>query len=65
MTSNATPRPVPVPEFLKQLPEYEEVWYVDLAEWELDGDAALVGVGFLQIATHRSEEGFPLTTIGL
>ena len=26
----------------------------------LDGDAALVGVGFLQIATHRSEEGFDI-----
>jgi hypothetical protein len=41
------PRPVPVPEFLKQLPEYEEVWYVDLAEWELDGDPALVAAGVM------------------
>jgi hypothetical protein len=41
------PRPVPVPEFLKQLPEYEEVWYVDLAEWELQGDAGLVAAGVM------------------
>lgn len=41
------PRPVPVPEFLKQVPEYEEVWYVDLAEWELDGDAALIAAGVM------------------
>ncbi len=41
------PRPVPVPEFLKQLPEYEEVWYVDLAEWELDGDAGLIAAGVM------------------
>ncbi len=41
------PRPVPVPEFLKQLPEYEEVWYVDLAEWELDGDPALIAAGVM------------------
>src|SRR5690606_13749105 len=41
------PRPVPVPEFLKQMPEYEEVWYVDLAEWELDGDPALIAAGIL------------------
>jgi hypothetical protein len=41
------PRPVPVPEFLKQLPEYEEVWYVDLAEWELDGDPALISAGVM------------------
>ncbi len=41
------PRPVPVPEFLKQLPEYEEVWYVDLAEWELEGDPALVAAGVM------------------
>jgi hypothetical protein len=41
------PRPVPVPEFLKQLPEYEEVWYVDLAEWELDGNPALVAAGVM------------------
>jgi len=41
------PRPVPVPEFLKQLPEYEEVWYVDLAEWELDGDPALIAAGIM------------------
>ncbi|MBK6916575.1 MAG: HEAT repeat domain-containing protein [Deltaproteobacteria bacterium] len=41
------PRPVPVPEFLKQLPEYEEVWYVDLAEWELEGDPALIAAGVM------------------
>jgi hypothetical protein len=41
------PRPIPVPEFLKQLPEYEEVWYVDLAEWELDGDPALLAAGVM------------------
>lgn len=41
------PRPVPVPEFLKQLPEYEEVWYVDLAEWELDGDSGLIAAGIM------------------
>lgn len=41
------PRPVPVPEFLKQLPEYEEVWYVDLAEWEIDGDPALVAASIM------------------
>jgi tetratricopeptide (TPR) repeat protein len=41
------PRPVPVPEFLKQPPEYEEVWYVDLAEWELDGDPALIAAGVM------------------
>ena len=38
---------MPVPEFLKQLPEYEEVWYVDLAEWELAGDPALVAAGVM------------------
>jgi len=47
------PRPVPVPEFLKQLPDYEEVWYVDLAEWELDGDPALIAAGIL------SDKRFP------
>lgn len=41
------PRPVPVPEFLKQMPEYEEVWYVDLAEWELEGDPSLIAAGIL------------------
>jgi len=41
------PRPVPVPEFLKQLPEYEEVWYVDLEEWELAGDARLTAAGVM------------------
>jgi tetratricopeptide (TPR) repeat protein len=41
------PRPVPVPEFLRQLPDYEEVWYVDLAEWELGGDPALVAAGVM------------------
>ena len=41
------PRPVPVPEFLKRLPDYEEVWYVDLAEWELDGDPDLLAAGVM------------------
>ena len=41
------PRPMPVPEFLKALPDYEEVWYVDLAEWELAGDPALVAAGVM------------------
>jgi len=41
------PRPLPVPEFLKALPDYEEVWYVDLAEWELGGDPALVAAGVM------------------
>jgi len=41
------PRPVPVPEFLKRLPDYEEVWYVDLAEWELEGDPALIAAGVM------------------
>lgn len=41
------PKPIPVPEFLKQLPEYEEVWYVDLAEWELDGDPVLLAAGVM------------------
>jgi tetratricopeptide (TPR) repeat protein len=41
------PRPVPVPEFLKRLPDYEEVWYVDLAEWELDGDPGLIAAGVM------------------
>jgi tetratricopeptide (TPR) repeat protein len=41
------PRPLPVPEFLKALPDYEEVWYVDLAEWELAGDPALVAAGVM------------------
>lgn len=41
------PRPMPVPEFLRQLPDYEEVWYVDLAEWELGGDPALVAAGVM------------------
>ena len=36
-----------MPEFLKQLPEYEEVWYVDLAEWELDGDPGLIAAGVM------------------
>ncbi len=41
------PRPIPVPDFLKQLPDYEEVWYVDLAEWELGGEAALTAAGVM------------------
>jgi hypothetical protein len=41
------PRPVPVPEFLKRLPDYEEVWYVDLAEWELEGEPALIAAGVM------------------
>jgi hypothetical protein len=41
------PRPIPVPEFLKRLPDYEEVWYFDLAEWELDGDPALIAAGVM------------------
>ena len=41
------PRPIPVPEFLRQVPDYEEVWYVDLAEWELAGDPALVAAGVM------------------
>ncbi len=41
------PRPTPVPDFLKQLPEYEEVWYVDLAEWELGGEPALTAAGVM------------------
>lgn len=41
------PRPVPVPEFLKRLPDYEEVWYVDLAEWELEGDPGLIAAGVM------------------
>jgi tetratricopeptide (TPR) repeat protein len=41
------PRPIPVPEFLKQLPDYEEVWYVDIAEWELGGDPALIAAGVM------------------
>ncbi|KIG18226.1 hypothetical protein DB30_01730 [Enhygromyxa salina] len=41
------PRPIPVPEFLKRLPDYEEVWYVDLAEWELEGDPALIAAGVM------------------
>ncbi len=41
------PRPIPVPEFLKRLPEYEEVWYVDLAEWEIDGNPALIAAGIM------------------
>ena len=36
-----------MPEFLKRLPDYEEVWYVDLAEWELEGDPALVAAGVM------------------
>ncbi len=46
-------RPTPVPEFLKQLPEYEEVWYVDLTEWELAGDPLLIA------ATVMSDRRFP------
>lgn len=41
------PRPVPVPEFLKRLPDYEEVWYVDLAEWELEGDPGQIAAGVM------------------
>ncbi|MCA9661375.1 MAG: hypothetical protein KC486_23750, partial [Myxococcales bacterium] len=41
------PRPIPVPDFLKQLPDYEEVWYVDLAEWETGGDPALTAAGVM------------------
>lgn len=41
------PRPAPVPEFLKRLPDYEEVWYVDLAEFELEGDPALIAAGVM------------------
>jgi len=41
------PKPLPVPEHLKQLPEYEEVWYVDLAEWEIEGDPSLVAAGVM------------------
>lgn len=41
------PRPTPVPEFLKRPPDYEEVWYVDLAEWELDGNPALIAAGIM------------------
>lgn len=46
-TPTDAPRPMPVPEFLKALPDYEEVWYVDLAEWELGGDPALVAAGVM------------------
>ncbi len=45
--SDDPPRPIPVPEFLKRLPDYEEVWYVDLAEWELDGNPALIAAGIM------------------
>ena len=41
------PRPVPVPEFLKQPPEYDEIWYVDLEEFERGGDPQLVAAGIL------------------
>ncbi len=41
------PRPIPVPEFMKRLPEYEEVWYVDLAEWEIAGDPSAIAAGVL------------------
>jgi tetratricopeptide (TPR) repeat protein len=41
------PRPMPVPDFLKQMPDYEEVWYVDLTEWELAGDPAMVAAGVM------------------
>ncbi len=41
------PRPIPVPEFLKRLPDYEEVWYADLAEWEIDGNPALIAAGIM------------------
>ncbi|RMG93728.1 MAG: hypothetical protein D6705_17845, partial [Deltaproteobacteria bacterium] len=41
------PRPVPVPEFLKQRPDYDEIWYVDLEEFELGGDPGLVAAGVL------------------
>lgn len=41
------PRPIPVPDYLKRLPDYEEVWYVDLAEWELGGDPALIAGGVM------------------
>ena len=40
-------RPIPVPDFLKQLPDYEEIWYVDLAEWEIAGDPALIAAGVM------------------
>ncbi len=40
-------KPVPVPDFLKRLPDYEEVWYVDLAEWELEGNPALIAAGVM------------------
>jgi hypothetical protein len=41
------PRPLPVPEFLRQQPEYEEVWYVDLEEYEIDGDAGAIAAGIM------------------
>ncbi len=41
------PRPIAVPEFLKRPPDYEEVWYVDLAEWELEGHGALIAAGIM------------------
>lgn len=41
------PRPIPVPDFLKQIPDYEEVWYVDLAEWEVGGEPALCAAGVM------------------
>jgi hypothetical protein len=44
---DAIPTHGTVPDFLRQVPEYEEVWYVDLAEWEIDGDAELVAAGVM------------------
>jgi hypothetical protein len=44
---DAIPAHAVVPDFLRQVPEYEEVWYVDLAEWEVDGDAELVAAGVM------------------
>ncbi len=41
------PPPLPVPQFLKDMPDYEEVWYVDLAEWEIAGDPALIAAGVM------------------
>ncbi len=30
--------PAPFPDYLRQQHAYPEIWYLDLAEWELDGD---------------------------
>jgi hypothetical protein len=50
----AEPEGIRFPEYLRQTRAYGDIWYVDLIEWELDGDPEQVGATIVGDLRHSN-----------